>query len=107
MPEPKQHDTNADRQRAYRQRQKQARAAAMVTGAPAAPAIPTMPSKKRWAALHEQATEAIRTMHSEMQTYYDERSDAWQESDKGDEFQGGIEAAETLLLEMESWDFTD
>jgi hypothetical protein len=55
--------TNTQRQQAYRQRQREARAAALVTGAPPAPAIPTMPGTARWTAMHEQATE---TMLAEM-----------------------------------------
>jgi uncharacterized membrane protein YccC len=98
--------TNTERQRTYRQRQKEARAAAIVNGAPAAPAIPTMPSRARWAAMYEQATEAVQTMHNEMQEYYDERSEDWQESDKGDEFMGRMEGVETILLEMSGWDFS-
>lgn len=98
--------TNADRQRTYRQRLKDARAAALVTTAPAPPPIATMPSAARWKSLHEQATAAIRAMSEEMATYYDERSEKWQESDRGNEFKGTMEAAEDLLLELEGYDFS-
>lgn len=79
--------TNTERQRAYRQRQREARSAALVAGAPAAPAIPTMPGTARWKVLHEQARAALETIAQEMEAYRDERSEQWQESDRADEFE--------------------
>lgn len=92
MPTPRQYNNNADRQKAYRERQQKAREAELqAKGLPAAPAIPTMPGTARWNALLEQALRAIETCSEEMQTYYDDRSEQWQESDKGQEFQERIE----------------
>lgn len=92
MPTPRQYSNNADRQKAYRERQQNARIAELqAKGLPATPAIPTMPGTARWNALIEQALRAIETCSEEMQTYYDDRSEQWQESDKGQEFQERID----------------
>lgn len=86
--------TNTERQRTFRQRQKEARAAAFVTGAPPAPPIPTMPSTARWKALQSQAQAALQAIVDEMEAYRDERSEQWQESDRAEQFQETLDAAE-------------
>ncbi len=53
-----------------------------------------MPSLARWKALHEQARAALDTMQSEMQGYFDDRSEAWQEGDKGEAFQELLDQVE-------------
>lgn len=84
MPTPRRHTDQAARQKAYRERQEAARLAALAAkNLPPAPAIPTMPGEKRWAALTAQARAALETMQREMQDYYDERSETWQEGEKG------------------------
>jgi hypothetical protein len=100
MPTPKQYTTSADRQRAYRQRQAQARHQLHVHGLPAAPAIATMPSEARWRAMHQQALAALTTLHTEMQDYHDARSEAWQESERGEAFIERQEALESVLDEL-------
>lgn len=79
--------TNTARQRAFRQRQKETRANAIALGAPTGPATPTMPGTARWKAMQEQATRALETIIQEMEAYQADRSEEWQESDKGEEFQ--------------------
>jgi hypothetical protein len=104
MPTPKQYDSNADRQRAFRQRQRDARTAALVNNAPPPPAVATMPGIHRWKALHDQARAAIQIMAEEMRGYYDDRSEQWQESDRGEAFQEMIDRADELRQTVE--DFT-
>ena len=88
----------AERQRRWQERRKVARLAELAAkGLPPAPLIPTMPSRERWKALQEQARAALQTMQEEMQSYYDDRSDKWQESDKASEFQERIDQVETAL----------
>ena len=103
MPTAQLYTTAADRQRAYRQRQAQAqRQQQQAKGLPAAPAIATMPGETRWRALHQHAATALNTLHTEMQDYYEARSEAWQESQRGEAFLERLEALESLLDELDS-----
>ena len=103
MPTPKQYACSAQRQRAYRQRQQQARLVErQEKGLPAAPAIATLPGERRWQALLDHAHSALVCVHSEMQTYYDERSDVWQESQRAEAILERIEAIETLMADLDA-----
>ena len=95
MPTPRKHRDRAERQRAYRQRQQAARVAEIRSKnlPPVAP-ISSMPSGARWNALIHLALVLLRTVHEEMQTYHDDRSEAWQESEKGEAFLETIERLE-------------
>lgn len=95
--------TRNERQQRYRQRLKEAKDAALVAGAPTAPQIATMPGIARWTALHEQARRAIETMRDEMQSYYDDRSEQWQEGDRGEAFGELIERTSELLSSVEEF----
>jgi hypothetical protein len=103
MPTPRKYSSDADRQRAFRQRQRDARTAALVSNAPPPPAIPTMPGTARWKALHDQARAAIQTMAEEMQSYHDNLSETWQEGDKGEAFREMIERADELRETIEEF----
>jgi hypothetical protein len=97
MPTPRQHTDQAARQKAYRERQRQARETELAAkGLPALPAIPTMPGRARWTAMLDQARAMLGTMREEMETYHDERSEEWQESERGQEFTANVEAVSEL-----------
>ena len=103
MPTPKQYTSDAQRQRAYRERQQQARLLERAEkGLPAAPAIATLPGEQRWQSLLAHAHAALMSVHSEMQTYYDARSDAWQESQRGEALLERMESIETLLVDLDA-----
>jgi hypothetical protein len=89
--------TPAEKQRAYRDRLKQ-RAAGQL---PAAPILTNIPPERRWKALQEQARTALQTMIEEMEAYRDERSETWQDSERGESFQERIEALETVITELD------
>jgi hypothetical protein len=89
--------TPAEKQRAYRDRLKQ-RAAGQL---PAAPILSNIPPERRWKALQEQARHALQTMLDEMEAYRDERSDTWQESERGESFQERMEALESVIAELD------
>jgi hypothetical protein len=89
--------TSADKQRAYRERLKQ-RAAGQL---PAAPILTNIPPERRWKALQEQARTALQTMLDEMEAYRDERSEAWQESERGEPFNERIDALESIIGELD------
>ena len=78
-----------------RQRQQQARSdEQQAKGLPPLPAIATLPGMARWKALHAQASAALDTMQAEMQDYFDVRTEAWQQSDKGAAFQEMLDQME-------------
>jgi hypothetical protein len=59
--------------------------------------IPTTPGERRWKALTQQARAALQTTLDEMQDYFDQRSENWQEGDKGLAVQDRLEALEEIL----------
>ena len=102
MPPPRKYQTDAERQAAYRQRQEEARRAALeAKGLPATAAIPTMPSLSRWKALRDQAQAILEAMQEEMEAYRDERSEQWQQSDKGAAFENIIDQVDTARASTE------
>lgn len=85
--------TNADRQRAYRQRCQEAREREPVTsGVPPLPPLLTVPGYRRWRALIQHAHQLLGIAQAEMQVYYDQRSTAWQEGERGESFLERLEA---------------
>ena len=98
MPRPREHATPAARQAAYRLRCKQGRQATrMVQIVPSHPAIPAVPGRPRWDALATTAHELIASRLHEMQEYYDDRSERWQESERGEQYQEQIDSTEAVL----------
>ena len=87
MPQPRKYASTAERQAAFRDR----RAAAWKTqmqakGLPALPPITTMPGTARWHGAIRTAHGLLTMVCDEMQTYADERSERWQDSDRTQEF---------------------
>jgi hypothetical protein len=102
LPTPRKHADTAAKHRAYRERAAASRAAEReAKGLPKAPAIPTIPGTARWAALIEVARAALETAAVEMQGYYDDRSEAWQEGDRGESLRAKLEAIEAVVSEIE------
>jgi hypothetical protein len=98
MPQPKKYASHAQRQAAYRLRQEQARRKQLsARGLPAAPLISTMPGSARWNASLQMAYNLMERTIAEMQDYYDDRSEGWQESERGDEHQERIASIEAVL----------
>src|SRR3954454_2006393 len=105
MAQHRQHADNAAKQRAYRARHAQARRAEQqAKGLPPAPSLPTLPSSARWQALLDQARLVLETARAEMQTYYDDRSETWQEGERAatladhrDSLGQVLDALDTLL----------
>jgi division protein CdvB (Snf7/Vps24/ESCRT-III family) len=93
--------STAERQVAYRQCQDAARTAIEAKNMPATSAIPTMPSLARWRALRDQVQALLQTMQEEMESYRDERSEQWQEGDRGEAFQGIIDQVDTARAAIE------
>jgi hypothetical protein len=105
MPTPRKHESPAARQRAYRQRVKGARLVELkAKGLPDAPGIPTIPGKVRWHAMVYQALALLWAAQGEIQSYMDDRSEAWQESQKAEALQEVKEAILEAFLCAEAID---
>ena len=98
MPQPKLHASAAARQAAYRSRGERARRLALdAKGLPTLPVIATLPGWARWNASFTAAKELIGCSLSEMQDYFDDRSESWQESERGEDHQERIASVEVVL----------
>jgi hypothetical protein len=96
MPTPRKYTTDAERYAAYRARRAAARAAELeAKGLPSSAPVPTMPSEKRWLGLLQHARQMIEMAHAEMESYYDERSGAWQEGERGESLRDWIDNVES------------
>ena len=95
MPMPRRYENQAARQAAYRQRRAEARRRELeAKGMPSLPAVATLPGHARWQALTRQALLLLQTVQEERQAYYDQRSERWQESERGAAFLEGLQAVE-------------
>lgn len=93
MPTPRRHAHPAARQAAYRQRCAQARKNELeAKRMPPLPAIASLPGHARWQALIQHASLLLQTVQEEMQDYYDERTELWRASERGESFQGRLQA---------------
>ena len=81
MPTPRQYASATQRQAAYRLR---CREQARVARGAAPP--PGQPGRRRWAALCAQALSFVELAGQEMEVSYDQRSEAWQDSERGEAF---------------------
>jgi hypothetical protein len=104
MPQPKIYESHAQRQNAYRKRREQARHLQMAAkGLPVLPALPTVPGWARWNQAMGNMYELMTLVQDEMQTYFEERSEQWQESERAEVFQELVEALTNLCQQAEDW----
>jgi hypothetical protein len=97
MPQPKKYASPAERQAAFRARREQGRQAeAAAKGLPALPSIPSIPGWPRWNAAFQAAHQLIAQSLREMQDYCEERSESWQESERGEQHQEKIASVEVI-----------
>ena len=100
MPTPRQYATAAQRQAAYR-----LRCQARVQAAAPGPVVPNAPGRRRWKALCAQAEGRLEQVCEEMQACYEQRPEAWQDSERGEAFRELLEAVAeivSLLTEVQS-----
>ena len=104
MPQQRKYNTNATRQEAYRARREQNRQVALAAkGLPPLPSIATIPGWTRWNASFTAAHARVANSLSEMQDYFDDRSESWQEGERGEDHQeriASVEAALEVLTEL-------
>ncbi|HEY3265621.1 MAG TPA: hypothetical protein VGM37_01745 [Armatimonadota bacterium] len=66
-------------------------------GLPALPVVPTIPGEARWKKMLAEAGALLSTVVEEREAYFDDRSDEWRESEKGDAFQERSDAVTDIL----------
>jgi hypothetical protein len=102
MPQPKQYANRAQQQAAYRKRRTCSEQELLAQkGLPPLPAIPTLPGHARWRAMLWQAQMLLCAATEEMQTYHDERSEAWQESTNAEELLAKLERLQETMAQLE------
>ena len=98
MPQPRKHASGAARQAAFRARREEARQVEVAAkGLPSLPAISSMPGWTRWNASLKAAHELIADTLGEMQDYYEDRSERWQESERGETHQEKTSSVEAVF----------
>ena len=103
MPRPRTYASAAARQAAYRARCEQARKEQLrQQGLPPLPTITTLPGVSRWKAALTAAHTLLLQVNTEMQDYFDARSQSWQESERGEAFTERQQAVEALADELQS-----
>lgn len=103
MPQPGKYPSQAARQAAYRARQKQAiHDHAKKRGLPPLPVLPAMPGTVRWKASLTLARHVLEEICQEMQTYSEDRSEAWQESERAEEFTTRLQALQEVCEQMDT-----
>ncbi|MGH2345481.1 MAG: hypothetical protein ACRDG4_09670 [Chloroflexota bacterium] len=103
MAQQRRYPDNAAKQAAYRTRQTQARhEERQRKGLPPAAPIPTLPSRARWQALLEHARHALETARDEIQAYYDDRSEAWQDGERAVTLQEQLDGLGQVLDDLDA-----
>ncbi len=98
MPTPRQHANNAAKQKAYRGRAALERLREQrVKGLPTTPPIPTIPADRRWDAMLQQALAIVEMAKDEMDGYYTDRSETWQDGERGEALQARMEAIDEIV----------
>ncbi len=90
MPTPRKYATNAERQAAYRAR-------GATTPVPPRPLPSALPSARRWTVLLDEARGLLEAVAEEMTTCAAARSDAWHDSERGEQFTERCETVEEAL----------
>ncbi len=102
MPTPRRYANHAERQAAYRQRVAQAREQELqAKGMPPLPRLPTLPGNRRWATMAGQALRLLQTIEGEMQEYFEQRSERWQESERGEDLAERLHALQEAIAAVE------
>ena len=103
MPTPRRYENHAARQAAYRKRQADARNKELgLPAIPPLPAIATLPGWPRCRAITQRLLLLLDTMRSEMQDYYGQRSEDWQEGERGEAMTERLQAIEEAISGVEA-----
>jgi hypothetical protein len=96
MPRQRKYQTNGERQAAYRCRCAQA---GKITQA--SEPIPSAPGRRRWKAVLKAASNLLDCAVSEMQDYFDQHSEAWQDSQAGECLAEMLESVQEALATLD------
>lgn len=97
MPTPRRYKNHAERQAAYRQRLADARSKERLCQSEKSLIIAAAPGRPRWRSLLQQAQLALQQVVLEMETCYEQRSEAWQDSERGEAFLERLEEVREAL----------
>ena len=99
----KQRAQTALRQERFRLRQELIRQAEQAAkGLPALPRIASLPGHARWRSMVAQASLLLETASAEMQSYHDDRSEAWQESSQAEALLERIELLQETVSQLQA-----
>jgi len=102
MPQKRKYENDGARQAAYRCRQAKARLQEMADPRlPSLPAISNFPGTVRWNAVIRRCTDLLALICNEAASYYDDRSEAWQEGDRGEAHAERVEALTQIVNGLE------
>jgi hypothetical protein len=102
MSQSRKYVSNADRQRAFRKRQRTAQQEQLSQrGLPSLPALPALPGTPRWEAALGMAHALLRQVSQEMTDYSDQRSERWQQSERAEVFSERLEAVDEVVNQLE------
>jgi len=99
MPRARKYQSNAQRQAAYRQRCARQGDTSLV--AHQSTPIPSVPGRRRWKTVIQQAYDLLHCAADEMQDYLDGHSEAWQDSQQGEALVEMLESLEDALASLE------
>lgn len=99
MPAKRKYPSNAQRQKAYRQRCREE--SSEVRQASALSSLPSAHGRRRWDAMISEARSILELAHTEMESYCDKRSDVWLESERGEALTAVMESVEEAVLALE------
>jgi hypothetical protein len=91
--------TGAERQSAYRSRQKDAHTPPLYL--PALAPLSTVPSTARWRSALDLATRLLQAVSEEMQAYSDERSEAWHDGERAETLHENLDQVNEMLGQID------
>ena len=91
MPRTRKYHTDGERQAAYRRRCAQATSGS----------IPSVPGRGRWKAMVKAASVLLNCAASEMQDYFEQHSEAWQDSQAGESLTEMLESMQEALASLD------
>jgi hypothetical protein len=97
MAQARKYISNAQRQAAYRKRQAPGVCTGLTDG------LPSLPGNRRWNKAVANACGLLEIIRDEMQDYFDQRSERWQEGERGEDFQERIESISTIVDDTNDW----
>lgn len=106
MPQKRRYESDGARQAAYRCRQAQARKQEMADPRlPSLPALSNMPSTVRWNTVIRRCTDLLALIRNETASYYEDRSETWQEGDRGEAHAERVETLTEIVDGLEDLSF--